>query len=111
MAKLESWITSEHLRVENERKEAFAEKGFKEFWKFPQGTTTIKVDVKVKPRRTKDDKPILRAIINGEEWDVPMGVVMYAQVLKGLADGKTVFDIIRVGTDRSSTRYAVNAVE
>lgn len=105
------WVQSELTRVTKERTEAFEKKGWKEFFKFPVGTTVINVDMKVEPRKTNTDKPILRAFIDDKWWDVPLTPSVYGMMLPKLVEGITEFSITRVGKGKADTRYGVEAVE
>ena len=109
--RIENWVFSENERIIEERKKIMEEKGYKEFFKFPQGTTKLTIDTSKPPRETNEGRKILRAIIDGKEWDIPVSNMLYGQLLKGLVLNKNRFEVIRIGLGKTDTRYAVNIIE
>lgn len=105
---------AEQVKLEEERKAALEEKGFKPFFTVPEGETHIVVDpsfgVRANPVNAKSK--ILRisaanAAGQIEDWDLSCSQVLYKLIVKGLANDETDFTIIRVGKGKTDTRYSV----
>jgi hypothetical protein len=111
--KIPDWINKESVRVEEARKKKFEDEGWKTFFKIPVGVTEVTIDPSIEPRETTNQNKVLRAIINGEEWDLPLSPVTYSKIIngndniKGMIDGNMNFKIHRIGTGQSDTRYDV----
>jgi hypothetical protein len=97
-------------QLEEERKRVWDEKGYKEFFKFPEGESTkIKVLTNVLPRQAElqgKTKTIYRISVEGTEYDCVFARGVEQEVLEGIAKGKDSFTVIRVG-EGTDTRYSV----
>ena len=98
-------------RSEKDRKAALDEKGMKDFFSFPVGSTIMVVDVDIEPRKTDFGRMAIRANINDVDYDVPLTDLVYNKVLKRLVAGKNIVEIVRTGTGKNDTRYDVVKTE
>ena len=104
-----AWLEQETAKVKERRNKALEERGYAEFYKFPQGETEVTVDVGVQPREKTGDfglQTILRVTIDGKPYDIAVKDMLYYKILKKLEQGQTTMTIVRAGEGKQ-TRYSL----
>lgn len=100
-------IQSRLAQLQEDRMKALEENGFKEFFSFPEGETTVQFDLSVNPRESKYGRMIYRVRVNGIEYDWSANPSLELALLEKMAAGQDTFTIIRVGRGREDTRYSI----
>ena len=100
-------IQSRLAQLQEDRMKALEENGFKEFFSFPEGETTVQFDLSVNPRESKYGRMIYRIRVSGIEYDWSANPSLELALLEKMAAGQDTFTIIRVGRGREDTRYSI----
>lgn len=95
--------------LDEEKARIYEEKGYKEFYKFPQGETTFTIDTTHLPRKVEmngQTKTVYRIIVDGTQFDYPFTSFIERAILENVKAGKTTLTLIRLG-EGSATRYSL----
>ena len=96
-------------RLAKERAEFIAENGYREFLTLPKGLHTIRfLDEVPKPNKTYEGRVNFGVVYNGKEydWSINTKSPMYADIIRELAAGHHVFEVLRSGSGME-TRYEI----
>ena len=114
---LRKYAEDELKKIDEDRKQAMQEKGFKPFYKLTEGTHDLQFDLNTEPRVNTmyPGRVILRAtnLANSEEVDVSVSRSgpLYKDIMENIAQGHSKLRINRIGTGIKDSRYSVKPLE
>ena len=116
MSGLKTYAENETKRMDAEKAQRIAEKGYKPFLKIEDGAEVIlHVPLDQTPRdNTKYvGRKVFRVIKDGEEldWSIGTNTPLYRELMALLAQGKADMKVVRHGAGREDTRYYLYAIE
>lgn len=109
--KLSDFIGSETKKLDDRRKEAFEEKGYKEFIKFDVGQTKAILKPMIPRLNTKGsygDRRVFRVEVDKVEYDWSVSPIspLYRQMLELLKSAPCAIKVVRTGIGKA-TRWSV----
>ena len=114
---LRKYAEDELKKIDEDRKQAMQDKGFKPFYKLTEGTHELEFDVTSEPRTNTmyPSRMILRAknLNNNEEVDVSVSRAgpLYRDIMSNIAAGHSKLRINRIGTGIKDSRYSVKPLD
>ena len=108
-----NWIEQESEQLELEAQENMQKGGHTQYWKAPEGETTIEVMTEYPAVDSNfKDKKELHILIDGNEmiWTISRRSPLYRDLIRSLKEGKKKFKLLRMGTKADDTRYKLTAI-
>lgn len=110
---MQNWIQEESEALELEAQENMAKAGHVQYFKAPEGETTIEVMTEYPAVDSNfKDKKELHILVDGTEmvWTVSKRSPLYRDLIRALKEGQKKFKLLRMGMKADDTRYKLTAL-